>query len=76
MGTAKIVFTLKDLNSAKYSHGGGKIDWDGKDSIAHGVFKCKSPCPPSESHTYRWPIKALDESGEIFGRTIAENDYP
>src|SRR5256885_2145841 len=45
-GTAKLEFSLKDLD-VSYDHGGGSVAYAGEKSVATGAFDYKSPCPPN-----------------------------
>jgi phosphatidylethanolamine-binding protein (PEBP) family uncharacterized protein len=74
-GTAKLRFSLKDLD-VTYDHGGGTVAYAGKGPVAAGLFRYKSPCPPNGAHTYEWTITALDASGKKIGETKARKRYP
>ncbi|MCO6186045.1 phospholipid-binding protein [Rhizobium sp. L1K21] len=78
-GTNWIYFRMKDRNVPSYNHGGGWVQYSGKDTISPGAFKYKSPCPPSGSHTYEWTASAKGKKSS-FGGTIAtakaSRDYP
>ena len=69
--TKFISFSLKDLDSPQYNHGGGKIEYTGNNVIEPGVFKYKSPCPPSWIHRYVWTATAK-EKDSFFGGTLAK----
>ena len=63
-----------------YNHGGGSIKYEGKKAIGVGVFKYKSPCPPSGYHTYEWIVTALDKDKKKIGtakvRKNIQNSVP
>ena len=65
--TKFISFKLIDLDSPNYDHGGGKIEYTGNNVIEPGVFKYKSPCPPSGSHRYEWTAYAKESDGFFSG---------
>lgn len=62
-GTKFISFKLTDLDRPSYNHGGGTIEYTGKNIIEPGAFKYKSPCPPDGSHRYEWSAKAKESDG-------------
>lgn len=70
-GTKFIQFSLTDLDVPSYHHGGGTIEYTGKNTIEPGAFKYKSPCPPSGSHRYQWTATAKKKKG-LFGGSIAK----
>lgn len=76
-GTTVLDFRLKDLDVPSYNHGGGKIKLaqSGNFSIPFGVFKYKSPCPPSGSHTYQWTVTAKAGNKKL-ATAKASRDYP
>ncbi len=75
-GTATIQFNLKDLQVPRYPHGGGKVAYKGKGTIAPGAFKYNSPCPPGGRHTYEWTAVAMDKSGKTLATAKASRKYP
>lgn len=76
-GTNKLVFKLTDLDVRSYNHGGGsvKIKSGGSMKIPSGVFKYKSPCPPSGKHTYEWSVTAKKGS-KTLAKAKARKSYP
>lgn len=74
-GTKKIVFKLKDLNVPSYNHGGGTVKTGQSGKIPSGVFKYKSPCPPSGVHTYEWTATAKSGS-KTLAKAKARRKYP
>lgn len=75
--TDKLVFKLTDLDVRSYNHGGGtvKIKQGGNMKIPSGLFKYKSPCPPSGKHTYEWSVTAKDGS-KTLAKAKAAKQYP
>jgi len=76
-GTNRITFKLKDLNVPSYNHGGGtvKVQMSGSGKIPAGVFKYKSPCPPSGVHSYEWTATAKQDS-KTLATAKARRNYP
>ncbi|WP_371229352.1 hypothetical protein [Roseovarius sp. 2305UL8-3] len=74
-GTTSVQFRLKDLNVPNYKHGGGKVKVTGDGKMPFGVFKYKSPCPPSGAHTYQWTATAKG-GGKTLGKATAQRKYP
>lgn len=74
-GTTSIDFRLKDLDVPGYNHGGGKVKITGSGTVPSGVFKYKSPCPPSGVHTYEWTATAR-KGREVLATTKARRTYP
>lgn len=74
-GTVELSFKMRDNDAPNYSHGGGTADYT-SDTIEPGAFRYKSPCPPRETHTYRWTARALDANGDELAEATAERDYP
>jgi phosphatidylethanolamine-binding protein (PEBP) family uncharacterized protein len=74
-GTAKLAFSLKDLDVA-YDHGGGTVAYAGEISVSAGAFDYKSPCPPNGPHTYEWTITAFDADGKRIGEATVRKRYP
>lgn len=74
-GTTSVQFRLKDLNVPGYNHGGGKVKISGDGKMPAGVFKYKSPCPPSGVHTYQWTATAKG-GGKTLGKATAKRNYP
>lgn len=75
-GTTSVQFKLKDLNVPSYNHGGSKklgITQGG--AVPSGVFKYKSPCPPSGAHTYEWTATAR-AGNKVVGTAKAQRRYP
>ncbi|PTW53185.1 hypothetical protein C8N35_1171 [Breoghania corrubedonensis] len=75
-GTATIRFRMKDLAVPAYPHGGGKVRYSGKATIAAGAFRYLSPCPPGGRHTYEWTAEARDAAGKVLARATASRRYP
>lgn len=75
-GTKKIKFRMVDRNVPRFNHGGGTVKYDGKNIIAAGAFKYKSPCPPSGSHRYEWTATAIGKGGKKIGVAKASKKYP
>ncbi len=74
-GTAKLSFSMTDLDAPDYRHGGGKVEYTGQAEIPYGAFRYKGPCPPSK-HKYRFTVKALDAKGKEIGKTTATKSFP
>lgn len=66
-GTKFIQFKMTDLDVPSYDHGGSMVEYTGNNTIESGVFKYKSPCPPSGSHRYRWTATAKKKKGFFSG---------
>ena len=76
-GTTVITFKLVDHDAPGYDHGGGTVHYTGKEAIAPGIFKYKSPCPPNGQHLYEWQATALSgDNGQVLGRAAAQKSYP
>ena len=75
-GTQKIKFKMIDRNVPRYNHGGGTVKYTGKNTIAPGAFKYKSPCPPGETHTYEWTATAIGKGGKKLGTAKSSKRYP
>ena len=78
-GTKFIQFKMTDLNVPSYNHGGGTVEYTGKNVIEPGAFKYKSPCPPSGSHRYKWTATAKKKTGLFsgsLGKAQATKSYP
>ncbi len=75
-GTVKLKFKMVDRNVRSYNHGGGTVKYSGKNTIAPGAFKYKSPCPPNGRHTYEWTATAYGKSGKKLGKAKAARQYP
>lgn len=75
-GTARIDFSLTDLDAPNYNHGGGRVAYSGQQTIQPGAFKYDSPCPPNGQHRYRWTARARDKDGKTLARTNAMKKYP
>ncbi len=76
-GTARIRFELIDRDAPGYAHGGGTVDYSGRETIAAGAFAYKSPCPPNSPHTYEWRATALAADGRTaLGHAMATSVYP
>jgi len=74
-GTTKVVFKLKDLDVPGYNHGGGTVKMKTSGKLPSGVFKYKSPCPPSGRHTYEWTATAKTGS-KTLATAKARRKYP
>lgn len=78
-GTKFIQFTMTDLDVPSYDHGGGTVEYNGKNVIEPGAFKYSSPCPPDGSHRYEWTAKAIKKKsifGGAIGKAKATKRYP
>jgi phosphatidylethanolamine-binding protein (PEBP) family uncharacterized protein len=78
-GTRFLQFKLTDLDVPSYDHGGGTVEYAGRDTIEPGAFKYKSPCPPSGSHRYRWTVTAREKTGFFsgsLGKAQMTRNYP
>lgn len=78
-GTKFIQFKMTDLDVPTYDHGGGTVEYTGKNVIVPGAFKYKSPCPPSGSHRYQWTATAKKKTGLFsgsIGKARATKSYP
>ena len=75
-GTKILQFRMKDKDAPNYSHGGGKVEYSGQDTIEPGAFKYKSPCPPGGVHTYVWTVTAKNEKKKKIGKAKAQRKYP
>lgn len=73
-GTAKLQFSMTDLNVPSYRHGGGTVDY--AKSIPYGAFRYKGPCPPSGKHKYRFTVKALDAKKKTLATATATRSFP
>lgn len=76
-GTKWLYFKLTDLDVPRYNHGGGWIAYAGNETDA-GVFKYKSPCPPSGKHTYEWEVTAAGSQDlkDALGVAAQTKRYP
>jgi hypothetical protein len=74
--TATIQFVMTDLAVPKFSHGGGKVAYQGDSTIQPGAFKYRSPCPPDGRHTYQWTATATDAKGKKLAVAKARKQYP
>ena len=75
-GTTIIKFEMRDLDAPAYRHGGGKVRYDGSDTVPAGAFTYKGPCPPRETHDYRWTATAFDAEGDELGKAAAVRPFP
>ena len=78
-GTKFIQFRMTDRDVPSYDHGGGTVEYTGKNIIEPGAFKYKSPCPPSGSHRYEWAAIAKEKTGLFsgsIGKARATKSYP
>jgi hypothetical protein len=78
-GTKYLDFHLVDLDKLDYQHGGGQIVYTGSKKIPAGAFggSYNGPCPPHGAHTYRWTVKALDDSGnKVLAEGSATGRFP
>ncbi len=73
-GTAKLKFNMVDLNAPDFFHGGGTVKYTGQNNLAYGAFRYKGPCPPSR-HTYRFTVKAVDNSGKVLATATATQSF-
>ena len=78
-GTARLDFHMQDLMAPGYPHGGGSLTYLGQSDIAcgalNGSYRGPSP-PPSQIHTYRWTVQALDAAGKTLGTATSERKFP
>jgi len=74
-GTKRLRFEMHDLQAPNFHHGGGTVDYRGKNSFPYGAFAYKGPCPP-KPHMYRFSAKALDGSGKVLASASAEKRFP
>ena len=74
-GTKKIRFRMKDLDAPTYPHGGGVVQYKGKNYFPYGSFHYKGPCPPRR-HRYRITAEALDGNGKVLARASAVRTFP
>ncbi|MCL6707470.1 hypothetical protein M8R20_10700 [Pseudomonas sp. R2.Fl] len=75
-GTARLQFSMTDLNVPDFRHGGGTVDYSGQKSIPYGAFRYKGPCPPSGKHKYRITVKALDAKKKTLATAAATQSFP
>lgn len=75
-GTVKLDIRMRDQNVPGFTHGGGKVAWNGQKSLPYGAFRYKGPCPPSGKHKYRFTVKALDGKGKVIGTAQADRMFP
>ncbi len=78
-GTKFIQFQMTDLDVPSYDHGGGTVEYTGKNVIEPGAFEYQSPCPPSGSHRYQWTATAKKKTGLFsgsLGKARATKSYP
>ncbi len=78
-GTKFIQFKMTDLDVPSYNHGGGTVEYTGKNVIEPGAFEYQSPCPPSGSHRYQWTATAKKKTGLFsgsLGKAQATKSYP
>ncbi len=76
-GTKYLRFKLVDLNVPSYNHGGALLTYGGQSKIPAGVFKYKSPCPPSGSHNYEWRVTAqTKKNGGAIATAKKVRSYP
>ena len=58
-GTTQLRVKMVDRDAPSFSHGGGKVDYNGESSVPQGALnKWKGPCPPSGTHTYEFIVDA------------------
>lgn len=74
-GTVTLQFKMTDLNAPDYPHGGGTVDYTGKNSFEYGAFRYRGPCPP-QPHTYQFAVKALDAKGKELAKAKAKRRFP
>ncbi len=78
-GTAKLQFSMTDLNVPSFHHGGGTIAYRGQPAVLCGAFASgftgPSP-PPGQVHTYQFSIKALAPNGAVLATTTARRKFP
>lgn len=74
VGTAKLDIQMTDRNAMDFHHGGGKVAYDGNNSLPYGAFSYTGPCPPSK-HKYRFTVKALDAKGKELATAKAEKFF-
>lgn len=74
-GTETVEFRMKDLDAPQYNHGGGKVRMAGNGTVPPGTFKYKGPCPPGQTHTYRWTATAR-KGNSVLGTATAVRRFP
>jgi len=75
-GTAKLDIQMTDRNKMDFRHGGGKMAYDGNNSLPYGAFRYTGPCPPPpQTHKYRFTVKALDAKGNTLATAKAEKPF-
>jgi phosphatidylethanolamine-binding protein (PEBP) family uncharacterized protein len=77
-GTATLVAELVDFQAPNYDHGGGKVAYTGRKSLACGAFpRYRGPSPPApQVHTYQWTVKALAVDGSVLATAAATRRFP
>lgn len=75
VGTTQLEFKMTDLDAPQFTHGGGKVAYNGDGGVVAGAFKFIGPCPPS-SHRYEWSVVARDAAGKSLGTAKAVIKYP
>jgi len=75
-GTRRLRFVMTDLDMPSFHHGGGIVIYDGE-NVPQGAISYIGPCPPAgQHHRYLWAIDALDDSGNVLGRTTVTQTFP
>jgi hypothetical protein len=78
-GTAKLQFSMTDLNVPSFHHGGGTVAYRGQAAVPCGAFSSgftgPSP-PPGQVHTYQFSIKALGPNGAVLATTPTRRKFP
>lgn len=78
-GTAKLQFTMTDLNFPGFLHGGGTVAYDGHGGVPCGAFATTflGPSPPRGTvHTYEFLVKALGADGAELATTTVQRKFP
>ncbi|MDL2329684.1 hypothetical protein LJC71_08080 [Desulfosarcina sp. OttesenSCG-928-A07] len=78
-GTVELDVQLRNLTVPAWSHGGGRVLYDGTDRILAGTLNVgyNGPCPmPGERNKYAFFVMALNLKGEIIGFGKAVQAFP
>jgi len=75
-GTHMLKFKMEDLTSGM-DHGGGKVVYNGNNTIPEGALKSYlGPCPQEGIHTYEITVQAINKDGSlILGEGKCQNTY-
>ena len=69
--TARLQFTMTDLNVPSFHRGGGAVAY----SAFSSGFTGPSP-PPGQVHTYQFTVKALGPNGAVLATTTTRRKFP